>query len=260
MSADNTSAADERNTRREQQGQQLRQKEAELARLASQGKEKEFFQQITPLLGPLKDYIKRRLRVAYLEMEVRTPVYTTGDLLDQVTFRAYEDFERKPKDLSLEQWLYRLANQVVDSYIKKRRSTEARRRSLETLEQDERRELEEMPFTADAEGEPYLVEDLDDSEYHLGDFLPVRSTGYFEEDPEKQLEQEEEVQRIVQILCRLPEEEQMVFELSAIEGFSNDQVAKIAGVRPDEVPKIVEKVKAEVRRQLESQGEQRKAS
>ena len=79
-------------------------------------------------------------------------------------------------------------------------------------------------------------------------------------DPQAEVEREEEVQRIVQILCRLPEKEQMVFELSAIEGFSNDQVAKIAGVRPDEVPKIAEKVKAEVLRQLEAHGQERKAS
>lgn len=249
-----------RNIWRERQTEQLQQQEGKLAQLASQRKEQEFFQQITPLLRPLKDYIKRRLRIAYLEMEVRTPVYTTGDLLDEVVFRAYQDFARRPKQLSLEQWLYQLANEVVDSYIKKRRSAESRRESLETLEQKERRQLQELPFTADAEGEPYLVEDLDDSEYHLGDFLPVRPTGYFEEDPEKQLEKEEEVRQIAQVLCRLPEKEQIVFELSAVEGFSNDAVAKIAGVRPGEVPQIVQKVKEEVRRALEPQQRQKKAS
>ena len=260
MTTEKTDQTADRNIRRELQGEQLRRNEGKLAQLASQGNKGEFFQQITPFLGPLKDYIQRRLRVAYLEMEVRTPVYTTGDLLDEVIFRAYQDFARRPKQLSLEQWLYQLANEVVDSYIKKRRSAESRRESLETLQQKERRQLQELPFTADAEGEPYLVEDLDDSEYHLGDFLPVRPTGYFEEDPEKQLEKEEEVRQIAQILCRLPEKEQIVFELSAVEGFSNDAVAKIAEVQPDEVPRIVHKVKEEVRRELGLQKTQRKAS
>ena len=250
MTAENSTAAPHRNTRRDRQGEQLQEKESQLAQLASEGKQQDFFQQITPLLGPIKDYIKRRLRIAYLELEVRTPVYTTGDLVDQVIFRAYQKFAERPKDLTLEQWLYQLANQVVDNYIKKRRSTETRRQSLEELEQKERRQLEEMPFTTDAEGEPFMVEDLDDSEYHLADFLPVRPTGYFEEDPEKYLEREEQIRQIAQILCRLPEKEQIVFELSVIEGFSNDAVARIAGVRPEEVPKIVERVKNQVRQKL----------
>jgi hypothetical protein len=63
-----------RNIWRERQTEQLQQQEGKLAHLASQRKKREFLQQITPLLQPLKDYIKRRLRVAYLEMEVRTPV------------------------------------------------------------------------------------------------------------------------------------------------------------------------------------------
>jgi RNA polymerase sigma factor (sigma-70 family) len=104
------------------------------------------------------------------------------------------------------------------------------------------------------------VEDLEDSEYHLGDFLPVRPTGYFEENPEKQLQKEEEVRQVAQVLCRLPEKEQIVFELSAVEGFSNDAVAQIARVQPDEVPRIVRKIKEEMRRELEPQKTQRKAS
>ena len=40
-------------------------KEAELRKLASEGKRDEFFREIIPLLKPLRSYIKRRLRIAY---------------------------------------------------------------------------------------------------------------------------------------------------------------------------------------------------
>jgi hypothetical protein len=44
-----------------------------------------FFTQIISLLQPLKSYIKRRLRMTYLEQQILTPRQTTGDILDQVT-------------------------------------------------------------------------------------------------------------------------------------------------------------------------------
>ena len=76
---------------RERQGKELREREGGLGRLVAQQNKEEFFQQITPFLRPLKSYIKRRLRIAYLTLQVRTPVYTSGDILDEVLLRAYEN-------------------------------------------------------------------------------------------------------------------------------------------------------------------------
>jgi DNA-directed RNA polymerase specialized sigma24 family protein len=146
-----------RTSPREEQSAVLRSKEGELGRLADLQKREEFFQQILPLLEPLKDYVKRRLRIAYLDMDVRTPVETTGDILDRVILKAYADFRKKPADLSLEQWLYQLTDWALQSYIQRRKRIDARRRSLETLTKAELRSLEEQ-ITADADAEPWLVE------------------------------------------------------------------------------------------------------
>ncbi|HXP43041.1 MAG TPA: hypothetical protein VN833_22505 [Candidatus Acidoferrales bacterium] len=64
------------------------------------------------------------------------------DMLDDVVLEAYEKFNRKPKRLTLEQWLYRLANEELDRYVSKGRPTEKHRKSLETLTQTELRTLE----------------------------------------------------------------------------------------------------------------------
>jgi len=66
-----TSEPNARIATREQQSELLRQKEAEPGRLAAEQKKEEFFRQIAPLLGPLRSYIKRRLRVAYLDLDIR---------------------------------------------------------------------------------------------------------------------------------------------------------------------------------------------
>jgi RNA polymerase sigma factor (sigma-70 family) len=245
---------------RKNQEEALRKKEAELGISAAQGRKEEFFAQITPLLGPLKDYIKRRLRIAYLTLQIRTPIYTTGDILDQVTFTAYENYRHKPPDLTLEQWLYQIANEKLDKYIHGSERREARRRSLEGLTKGELRTLDEIPFTADAEGEFLLPEDLDDISYHQRDFVPP---GY-EDNPEQEIERKEQITRILHALSRISARDRTVFELFVIEGFSKEAVARNTQLSPDQVPRIAEKVKQHVLDQIQQpdsrQHDERKAS
>ena len=232
---------------RERQGQQLQQDDAKLARLAGEKNKDEFFQRITPLLGPLKQYIKRQLRAAYFSQQLRTELYTSGDILDQVILNAYENYDKKPAELTLEEWLYRLANNEVEKYIKKRASQEKRRKSLESMRQQEVRTLEEVErITADAEREPYLVEDLDDAELDEREPNPP-SEG---ETPEQELEREQTALQLIASLSEQPEPDRTVFELSVIEGFSKEAVARITGVKADDVPRIANKVRERIAQAL----------
>ena len=242
--------------RRREQGQALQQSEAELGRLSAEQNREQFFKQIVPFLQPLKSYIKRRLRVAYLTQEIRTPTQTTGDLLDQVILRAYENYDRKPSDLTLEEWLYRLSNEILDQYVAKRQSRDRRRRSFESLEQAERSTLEEIPFTADADAEPWFPEDLDDSEYQPRDFhSPADETT-----PEEEVERREELSQILQALSRIRPRDQAVFDLYVVEGFSKEEVARILGISAEDVPQIASRVKEQVRQQLGAEQKEQKAS
>ncbi len=45
----------------------------------------------------------------------------------------------------------------------------------------------------------------------------------------------------------------MIFELFAVEGFPKETVARIANVLPDDVPRIVQNVRAEILRQLQAE-------
>jgi RNA polymerase sigma factor (sigma-70 family) len=235
-------------------------KEEELRKLASEGKRDEFFREIIPLLKPLRSYIKRRLHGVRLTQRADIPVLSSVDMLDDVVLEAYEKFNRKPKRLTLEQWLYQLANEEVDRYVSKRGPTEKRRKSLETLTQTELRTLEEMPITADADGEVWFPEELDDSEYQALEFLPPA----FDDTPEQQLERREQILEIIRTLAKLSERERTVFELYVVEGFSKGAVARISGVPTDEVPRLAEKVKEHIRQAIaanqESKERREKAS
>jgi RNA polymerase sigma factor (sigma-70 family) len=243
-------------TARATHGEMLKEREAELRELASQGKQDEFFREIIPLLKPLRSYIKRRLRITYLTQQMRTSVIGSGDVLDDVVLKAYEKFNRKPKRLTLQQWLYRLANEELNRYVSKRTSTEKRQQSLESLTKTELRTLEEMPITADADGEVWFPEELDDSEYEALEFLPPA----FDDTPEQQLERREQILEIIRTLAKLSERERAVFELYVVEGFSKTAVARISGVPTDEVRRIAERVKEHIRRAIAANQESKERS
>jgi RNA polymerase sigma factor (sigma-70 family) len=252
MNANQTTRDQKPSAKRRNQEQRLQIMEAELRTLASEKKKEEFFKQILPILGPLNEYIKRRLRIAYYIGDVQTPFYTEGDMLDDVVLRAYEHYDKRPPGLSLEQWLYQLGNEYVDSYISRRKSLERGRRSLERLTDAELGSLDEFPVTADAEGEVTTMEDVDDISYQKRDFLAPGSRYT----PEQALETKEEVLEILRTLRKLPVRDRVVFELHVGQGFSKEEVACIMGLTPAEVTRIVETIKGLVRYHLYCQGQE----
>lgn len=257
MNSKNASAA-KRDQRVPRKGTEaaLRASEPELKKLAAEGRRDEFFGQIMPLLGPLKFYIKRQLRVAYLDEQIRTPLYTSGDILHAVVLRAYANYLHKPPELTLEQWLYQIANYILEKLLRKQSTRDKRRRSLERMTQAELRTLEEEPITSDVEGETYLAEDLDDAEISPREFNGPLDTN----NPEEELEKSEELERLFRALGTVPVRERTIFELFAVEGFPKETVAKIANVLPDDVPRIVQSVRAEILRQLKAESQANFAS
>jgi RNA polymerase sigma factor (sigma-70 family) len=229
--------------RRSKQGEQLRSNEADLRQLASQGNKQQFLQRIIPLLGSLREYIKRRFRIAYLERLITETAFTSNDILDEVVLEAFQKFDNKPKDLSLEQWLYRLANEKIEAYFKRTSARARRRRSLESLAEQEASTLEER-MTADAEGEVMLEEDAPEADFNS---RPEFTPPSYQSDPSKVLERREEIQAIMSALSRIPQKDRMMFELYTVEGFSKDEIAKIIQTSPEEVGKILDRVTAQLR-------------
>jgi RNA polymerase sigma factor (sigma-70 family) len=239
---------EERIREKRRQREALRRSDPELGRLASEHKNVEFFKRILPLLRPLESYIKRRLRIAYLTQEIRTPIATSGDIHHEVVLEAYERYAGRPTDMTLDQWLYQIANEKLQNYISRQKSKEKRRKSLERLTHSELGSLEEMPITADAEGEPWLPEDLDDSEYFGREFVAPAD----HDNPERRLEREEELRQIFQALCRIPEQDRVVFDLYVLEDLSKEEVGRILQISPDQVPKIAGRARATLREEVKA--------
>lgn len=247
MNSPSSGALTGRQVRRAKQGEQLHANESDLGRLASRKKKDDFFARIIPLLGPLRQYIERRFRVAYLERLLAESANTSADILDEVVLSAYQNYDKKPKDLSLEQWLYRLANEKLESHFRRVSSRTRRRRSLESLAEKEETALEEK-LTADAEGEVLLEEDLPDTEYHL---RPEFTPPAYQSDPTKVIERQEQMGSIMSALARFSQIERVIFELYAIEGFSSEDIAKIVGLSPEVVRQTIDQVRKQLQKAVQ---------
>jgi hypothetical protein len=77
-----------RAAKRKRQEALLRDNGNALQAVAQQGDQEAFFQEITPLLGPLRSYIARRLTMAYANGEISKDLYTSSDLLDVILNRG----------------------------------------------------------------------------------------------------------------------------------------------------------------------------
>jgi RNA polymerase sigma factor (sigma-70 family) len=106
--------------------------------------------------------------------------------------------------------------------------------------------LEELPFTADSESEPWLLEDLDDSEIQPRDLKAPADL----DTPEAQLERKQKLRQLFKALCQIPERDRTVFDLAVIEGFSCGAVARMLLVPENEGREIVERVRRQLRDRL----------
>jgi RNA polymerase sigma factor (sigma-70 family) len=226
---------------RERQGKLLQEAEDELKELAAEQKKKAFFDKILPFLGPLRSYIKRRLRFAYLVGALKRGLLSSNDLLGEVVFEAYEEYDKKPKEVPLEIWLYRIANERLREYLRERGMEEEKIESFETMREKELSGFEEK-ITADVEGEPWLLEELDDSDYHESEFLPP----HFDATMPEKTDRKNEVRRIIRALSSVPFKKRLVFELFLMEGFSKEDVGYILDMPADDVPKTAEQVRSRV--------------
>jgi RNA polymerase sigma factor (sigma-70 family) len=195
--------------RRTRQATALLDQEAALQELSWAGRKREFFAQVLPLLDSLKACIRRRRKVAHLSLGITTPVYSGDDILNAAILKAYQEYARKPKELTLEQWLYQIANDILDRYIDRRHARGRRRKSLEHLIEAELRTLAEDDITAEMEGEIYLAEDIDDGEIPPKDFDAPADTS----NPEEILEEKEELEQLFRALAKLPVRERIVRRL-----------------------------------------------
>jgi len=220
----------------------LNQAYGDLQKYVGKGDRNSFTKSLIPLLKDLKFYISRRLRYAHLIGMDKDRDITSGEMLNETVKTAYEKLNTKPIDFSLEHWLFGLSDEVLSSALDE---AMFEKQHLKDWDDYVDRAVADMDveITTSAEGNPELVENLDDRELITS---TISDQFGYEIDYDKNLSDKERLLTIMKILAKMPSLKRSIFELHTIDGFSLDEIAKIKNIKKYDAEKMVEEVRTEL--------------
>ncbi len=207
---------------------------------------KSFSKELLPLLKDLKAYIFRRLRYAHLIGLDKDRTVTSSEVLNKTVETAYKRFDSKRVDVSLEHWLFAIADQILSNDLKEADFESAHMEDWDDYVDAALSDMDQQ-FTISAEGNPEMVEDLDDTNNSLN--IDAEQMGFTVNYIEN-MSNKDQVVKIMKALSKIPPSKRKIFELHAIEGFSEEEISRIHGIKPKQVQETIDEVRKSVMIQL----------
>ncbi|WP_406696329.1 sigma-70 family RNA polymerase sigma factor [Singulisphaera sp. Ch08] len=210
------------------------------------GDRENFFRLLRPLLGHLRDYVRRELRHLEMNGSLHRGEWTVEDVLDEVMVRAWDRFSNRPRDLELDLWLTKLVDEAMSALIMQEPRPHL---SLEVSAE------EIMPDAVPRPDESEWWADLRDEteHYSLGDLIPdIEGTNSWEE-----LEAEGQQDRLLSLLDELPPAQRQAFILYALENYQTGEIAKLQGRPEAQVKAEIKAARERLRERLMTDGHAR---
>ena len=210
---------------------------------AEAGSRADFFRLLRPHLGFLRDYARREIRMLEQEGTLHRGELSVDDLLGQVMILAYERFTDRPHKASLDLWLTDLVQDALEQWIKQepRPHVSLEERAGEFLPDEPPRDDDEE-WWAELMGEEEML--------RLEDLIPD-SEGT---EPWTRLEAEEQSDRLLAAIAKLPPVRRQAFLLHALEGYATDEVAMLQDRPESEVKADIEVARKWLKDQLQAEG------
>ncbi len=228
----------------------------QLKKHKQEANQKDFNELLNEYLPKLERYIKHRIRFYEIKHELPVNFYSPADVLADVYLKIYEKFDEIKNESQLKTQLFKLADEIIESYVEKENKIK-KKMPVDKILKEELAILKEE-LTANADGEVVLVSDLtdEDIEYMQKEFKPrtylfdfdaqadfARSLGLSPEDF-----QDEKMRAMFgSIYGKLPEFVRRVLDLNSLGGLSYGEIAEITGIKPEEVEEIIVAVRNKVK-------------
>ncbi len=199
-----------------------------------------FFALLRPVLRNLQNHARRELIFAQLEGKLAPNEMTVSDLLDEAILRAWEQFDRRPSQQPLEQWIGGLMHEILDELETK----EIPALSLEApIPEDDPRFQVASGWIA--ENEPFWG-NLDPLK--LEDVLPQHEV----EEPWEALTLAEKERWLFACLSKLPKLQRRAFILYQLEGWEMEEIAMFQHRSLEEVRRDIETAQEFLKNQLKN--------
>ena len=211
-----------------------------------------FYARLEPFLADLQQFLKGSLRDAEDQGLLDRRYFDPDEILDEVLLEGYKQYATEKDEKTLRRGLFRRAVLIILTKEMEDVPDEVNTHSLlkaelKTLSED---------FTAEGDGDPILLEDLDDISYsqkrgwnpeiRLNDALEKQLVKKFELHEESLLS--EEKRKLLGLLySTIPERSKMVVELFAFGHQDTHEISEILEVPERVVERILFKVKERFR-------------
>ncbi|WP_428741021.1 sigma-70 family RNA polymerase sigma factor [Tenacibaculum sp.] len=215
--------------------------------------DKEIFNKlILKILPGIRKYVKQRLVAAIKKGHFHKNKYKPDDFVDQLFIEVYEHIEevKKAKDFYL--WLFQKTDQLLENIIEEEEFDDLFFRNIDDYSKPEWDEMEEK-FSADAEGDLLMMDELDDSSFHKNDytlnhvFVEDEEQGYIDK-LDEELSEAKTQKHMQMILHKLPLHMQSVFELYSKYSFNVDEISVIKGITIQEANQLIEDARNKLRK------------
>ena len=206
---------------------------SQLNKLRNEEDKEHFNFLIKQLLPAIRGFVARYL--SYSKTKVASG-FTIDDLVDEIYLALYERFEERPKnDKEFSPWSFQIARKTLESFMEKHYTKNAHI-SFDKLAEEELLSMEEK-FTADADGELIMQEDLDDISYEntkLGNEI-------LNNDALIELPADIEIEPVVnEVLANVDKNAKRAFELFWLHEMTAKEIAKSMRMQIEAVENIID--------------------
>lgn len=218
---------------------------SQLENLKKQEDREHFGFLVKQLLPAIRGFVVRYL--SHVNSQV-TKEFTIDDLVDEIYVALYDRFDERPQKASeFSAWSFQIARETLEDFIEKYGAKDGEV-SLEKLASEELKKLEEK-FTADAEGELIMREDLDDASYTNGQMGNEILTN----DALLDLPEEVEIEPVVnEVLAEAGETNKLAFELFWLHEMTANEIAKALRLQIETVENMIDDVTNSIVSRLKS--------
>ncbi|MEN8789773.1 MAG: hypothetical protein ABF295_09680 [Flavobacteriaceae bacterium] len=211
---------------------------------------KEFFQGLGTLGSEVKAYLSSSLLAAENQGLIDRRYYDPDGILDEVYLSVYQQYTDVMPETDLKQLLYRKSHEKIQQLIRDEKFT-PNDPSTTAILKDELDALDER-FTADAEGELLLHEELDDISYkqerrmsetiYLDDFLIAQIVDRFGLKDKFTLAKQKRI-HLGLLYQSIPPICKTIVELYTYGRLQEEEIAKILNVEPASVLRVIKIVR-----------------
>ena len=214
--------------------------------LSKSNSQKEFNDLLAQVLPHIELYIKIELGRAVANGTLAEGRYNVNDFVDELYISAYEHLQEVSEDLNLLNWLFQRTDRLINEAVIEEEFDHAFIQNIDEIAALESNEMNEV-LTIDANGEPVLVDELDESPYPIHNY---ELKDVFVEDNQQSLidrlsnemTNEQIKHHIENIVRRFPKSFRTIFDLSQNYNMSVQDISDIKQISTLEIGKILKQI------------------